>query len=114
MHVKIYKPSKTAMQSGRGKGSDWVLEYEVTSTRAPEPLMGWVASSDTLNQVQLRFDSAEDAVAFAENKGWDYTVLPERTRRVKPRNYSDNFVYRPTESATPAEKDIKKKAKKKA
>lgn len=114
MHVKIYKPSKTAMQSGRGKGCAWVLEYEQTSTRAPEPLMGWVASSDTLNQVKLNFDSAEDAVAFAEDKGWDYTVLPDRARRVKPRNYSDNFVYRPVKTPTPPEKAVKKKAKKKA
>lgn len=114
MHVKIYKPSKTSMQSGRRAGSQWVLEYELTSARTPEPLMGWVSSEDTLNQVQLRFECAEDAVAFAEDNGWDYIVLPERTRRVKPRNYSDNFIYRPSDAPVAKEKASRSRAKTKS
>src|SRR5262245_24311125 len=95
MNVKIYKPSKTAMQSGHGKTEDWVLEYETETPRRPEALMGWTASGDTLNQVKLKFASMEDAVAFATRKGWAYTVLPPRGRKVKPRNYADNFRYIP-------------------
>lgn len=97
MKAKIYKPSKSAMQSGRGRGKSWVLEYEPTSSRQAEPLMGWTSSEDTLNQVKLKFSSSDDAVAYAEKKGWDYTILPEQTRRVKPRNYTDNFKYIPVE-----------------
>jgi hypothetical protein len=89
--VRIYKPSRTTMQSGRAKTRGWILEYETTSARGPEPLMGWTQSSDTLNQVQMPFDSAEDAVAFAQKNGWDYTVQPPHERRVTPRNYIDNF-----------------------
>ena len=96
MNVKIYKPSTSVMQSGRGKTQYWVLEYETTTPRAPERLMGWTASGDTLNQVQMRFESAEKAVAFAKEKGWTYDVLPEHERRVKPRNYGDNFRYIPS------------------
>lgn len=95
MNVKIYKPSKSAMQSGLGKAGDWVLEYETETARKPEALMGWTASGDTLNQVKLKFASMEDAVAFATAKGWNYTVLPPRFRKVKPRNYGDNFRYIP-------------------
>ncbi len=95
MNVTIYKPSKSAMQSGRGKNDDWVLEYEINSKRQAEPLMGWTESGDTLNQVKLKFKTSEDAVAFAEDKGWSYTVQPEQTRRIKPRNYGDNFKYVP-------------------
>jgi len=91
MEVRIYKPSKTAMQSGRGKGDDWVLEYETQTARTAEPLMGWVSSGDTLNQVQLNFKSKEDAIGFADKKGWAYSVQEEQIRRLKPRNYSDNF-----------------------
>lgn len=102
MNVKIYRPGKTAMQSGRARRKNWVLEYEQTSSRQAEPLMGWTSSGDTLNQVKLLFSSAQDAVAYAEKKGWNYMVSPEKTRRVKPRNYGDNFKYIPHESAKKA------------
>jgi len=91
MKVRIYQPSKTAMQSGRGKTHNWVLEYEIETPRRPEPLMGWIASGDTLNQVRLRFPTKEEAVAFAERKGWSYDVAEARERRVQPKSYADNF-----------------------
>lgn len=91
MQVRIYQPAKTAMQSGRAKTHHWLLEYEIETPRRPEPLMGWTSSGDTLNQVRLRFESADEAVAFAEKKGWDYAVQDAPVRRVRPRNYADNF-----------------------
>ena len=99
MLVTIYQPSKNAMQSGRGKTKNWVLEYEKQSSRAPESLMGWISSEDTMHQVRLTFDSAEGAVSFAEEKGWDYNLLPAQSKRVKPRNFSDNFKYIPAEES---------------
>lgn len=87
------------MQSGRGNTAGWLIEYELESARKPETLMGWVASGDTNNQVCLQFPTQEEAVAFAEKEGWSYTVLPTRQRRVKPRNYADNFKYTPPVSA---------------
>lgn len=97
MKVRIYKPSKTSMQSARGKTKQWVLEYETTSRRLPEPLMGWTSSQDTLNQVKLQFESAEDAVAYATKQGWEYTVAVTRDRKIRPRNYMDNFKHVPSE-----------------
>ncbi|MFN3701280.1 MAG: ETC complex I subunit [Alphaproteobacteria bacterium] len=93
--AKIYKPSKSAMQSGLGKTAYWVLEYERQKPLRPDPLMGWTSSGDTLNQVRLRFESCEAAVARAEQEGLDYQILPSHERRIKPRNYSDNFRYKP-------------------
>lgn len=95
--VRIYRPSKSAMQSGRAKTHDWLLEYELKSARTPEGLMGWNSSEDTLNQVRLKFPSMEAAVEFAKEKGWFYTVLPAHDRKVTPRNYVDNFKYIPPE-----------------
>lgn len=89
--VRIYKPAKTSMQSGRGQTRGWVLDYDLETPRRPEPLMGWIASGDTLNQVRIPFDSAEEAVAFAEKNGWDYIVRRPRERRIPPKNYGDNF-----------------------
>ncbi|MFA7275273.1 MAG: ETC complex I subunit [Pseudobdellovibrionaceae bacterium] len=97
MEVKIYRPSRSTMQSGRAKTEGWVLEYELKTPRRPENLMGWTSSGDTLNQVRLNFPLQESAVEFAKKKGWDYTVLPEHDRIVRPRNYVDNFKYIPPE-----------------
>jgi hypothetical protein len=92
MEVLIYKPSRNVMQSGRAKvNGAWVLEYELPTQRKPDPLMGWNSAGDTLNQVRLKFQSAEEAVSFAEKKGWGYTVQATHERKVVPRNYADNF-----------------------
>ena len=91
MNVKIYRPSKNTMQSGLAKRNSWVLEYDNDVERKTEPLMGWTSSDSTLSQVQIKFKSCEDAVSFAEKKGWDYVVLADQNRRIKPRNYTDNF-----------------------
>ncbi len=105
--VRIHKPSKTTMQSGRAalgraasgqakaKSQAWVLEYELETKRAPEHIMGWVASGDTLNQVALHFSTAEQAVAYATAQGWDYDVEPARSRIIKGRTYLDNFLVPP-------------------
>ncbi len=92
--VKIYKASKNVMQSGRSP-SNWILEHEPKGTRRVEPLMGWTSSENTLNQVRLKFLSRAGAVAFAQKKGWNYVLLAENIRRIKPRNYSDNFKFIP-------------------
>ncbi len=91
MDVTIYKPSKNAMQSGRGKTHLWVMECDPVAQKTSEPLMGWTSSNSTLGQIQLKFDTCEQAVAYAEKKSWDYKVIQERNRRVKPKNYTDNF-----------------------
>lgn len=97
MKVKIYKPSRNAMQSGLGKTANWIIECEVESARSPESLMGWASSEDTMNQVRMKFPTLEAAIAYAEKEGWAYTVTPAHDKRVKPRNYGDNFKYRPAE-----------------
>lgn len=99
MKVRIYKPTRTAMQSGRAKTDNWVLEYETKSGRGPETLMGWTQSNCTLNQVKMNFETQEEAIRFAEEKGWSYSVKKPRERKVVPRNYGDNFKFIPPESA---------------
>ena len=55
--ARIYRPTKTAMQSGRAQARKWILEYEAATARRFDPLMGWASADDTLNEVQLRFDT---------------------------------------------------------
>jgi hypothetical protein len=91
--ARIYRPTKTAMQSGRAETHKWVLDYEQASKRVPDPLMGWASAADTLNQIRLRFDTLEEAIAFADKNGLDYTVIEPHQRSVKPKAYADNFRY---------------------
>ena len=91
--ARIYRPAKTAMQSGRAGTRKWRLDYEQATQRRPDPLMGWSSAGDTLNQVHLRFDTLEEAIAFAEKQGLDYTVIDPHKRVFKPKAYADNFRY---------------------
>lgn len=91
MRARIFKPAKTAMQSGRAKTRKWRLEFETDSPRTIDSLMGWTSSADTTAQVALQFDSCDEAVAYAKKQGIDYTILPEHSRKRRIRTYSDNF-----------------------
>jgi hypothetical protein len=91
--ARVYRPTKTAMQSGRGQARKWILEYEAPTPRRPDPLMGWASADDTLNEVQLRFDTRDEAVAFAERLGLEYAVIAPHDTAEKPKSYADNFRY---------------------
>ena len=93
MQVRIYRPAKTAMQSGRAGTGDWILESEPADASMPDPLMGWNGSADTRRQVRLRFDTVEEAIAYAERNGHDYSVAAPKERKVRPKTYAENFSY---------------------
>ena len=91
--ARIYKPAKNAMQSGRATTKRWLLEYEPERPRAIEPLMGWTSSADMRSQIQLEFDTREEAIAYAEKNGIPYQVFETQVARVRPKAYSDNFRF---------------------
>jgi hypothetical protein len=93
MPAKIYRPTRTAMQSGTAKTKEWVLEHEAESPRSVEPLMGWTSSSDMAQQVKLRFETKEAAIAYAERHGLPYEVREAQEAKRRPMSYSDNFAY---------------------
>ena len=66
MKAKIYKPSKTAMQSGRSKFNKWVLKFNNNRNQKKDSLMGWNGGSNTISQVELKFDTKEDAINYAK------------------------------------------------
>ena len=93
MTARIYKPAKTAMQSGRAKSRDWVLDYEPEEPRVVESLMGWTTSGDMKSQVRLRFASKEEAVAYAERHGIPYQVFESESAARRGLSYADNFAF---------------------
>ncbi|WP_050929569.1 ETC complex I subunit [Aestuariivita boseongensis] len=94
MRARIYKPAKTAMQSGTAKTRDWVLEFAQSSARDVDPLMGWTSSSDTQTQVKLRFPSKEAALEYAKSKGIEAQVIEPKPRKanIRPGGYGENFA----------------------
>ena len=93
MTARIFQPSKTAMQSGRARTKEWVLEYEPAAAREIDPLMGWTSSTDTQRQVRLKFESKEAAIAYAERNGLDYSVSEPSSPKPSKKSYADNFKY---------------------
>ena len=91
MKVRIYQPAKTAMQSGSANARKWRLEHEPQEAKRADRLMGWIGSGDTRDQLRMTFDTKEEAIAFAEKKGYEYTVDEPHSRRVRPKSYADNF-----------------------
>lgn len=93
MVARIYRPSRTAMQSGRAKTKRWVLDYEPEAPRTVEPLMGYTSSGDMKGQLRLSFDTCEEAVAYAKQNGIAYRVIEAHDRKTKPMAYADNFRF---------------------
>ena len=94
MPVRIYKPARNAMQSGKGKPGNWILEFEAEAPRQTDPLMGWTSSADTRQQLRLTFNTKEQAIAYAEREGLAYTVAHESPPiRQSRKSYSDNFKW---------------------
>jgi hypothetical protein len=91
MIARIFRPSKTAMQSGRARAQEWVLEFAPASARTPDPLMGWTLTDDTSAQVRLSFETRDDAVAYAQKHGLAFQVTEPKAPRRILKAYADNF-----------------------
>ena len=89
--AKIYKPSKTATQSGLAKYSKWVLEF-YTKDKGINPLMGWEASSDTLSEIILEFNTKNTAIEYAKKNKIEFDLIEPNNRKIIKKSYSDNFI----------------------
>jgi hypothetical protein len=91
MLARLYQRPKNAMQSGRARMGEWLLEWERAEAQRPDPLTGWAGSGATETQVQLRFPTKEAALAHAARLGLDVEIIPLGPRRLKLQAYADNF-----------------------
>ena len=108
--VRIFQPTKSTMQSAKGKTKRWVLDWDVLSSagRWENPLIGWASSADYMQGTNVFFRTKEDAIAFvsttgsfrsgcvgcmekltlqAEKQGWDYYVQTPHKPKIPPKNY---------------------------
>ena len=89
--AKIYIPAKTAMQSGRGKLKNWILEFD-TKDPSINPLMGWETSTDTLEEIILKFPTKEKAIEYAKKNNISYRVIEPKKREFVIKSYANNFI----------------------
>ena len=88
--AKIYKPAKTAMQSGMRNTKNWLLEFDTLNTGI-NPLMGWETSKDTMSEVKLQFSTKEQAVNYAKKNNIIYYIVEPKEHKIIKKSYSDNF-----------------------
>ena len=93
MTIKIHKPSKTSMQSGRGKTKKWLAEYISEAEETTDSLMGWNSSLDTKSQIKLFFDTKEQAINWAKKNKYQFYVYEPKKKIIKPKSYSSNFDF---------------------
>jgi ETC complex I subunit conserved region len=93
MSARIYSPTRTAMQSGKGNTGLWLLEFDPATPRTVEPLMGYTSSTDMLSQVHLKFGTSEEAVAYATKHGIAFRVEEPKEPKRRKVSYTDNFRF---------------------
>ncbi|KAL1303503.1 hypothetical protein AAFC00_006879 [Neodothiora populina] len=95
--VRIYRPAKTATQSGNWNAHHWRMDWDVMSKghRWENPLMGWQSSADAMQGTHLNFKSKDDAIHFAEKQGYEYFVQEPNERRIIPKAYANQFLHSP-------------------
>jgi NADH dehydrogenase (ubiquinone) Fe-S protein 4 len=91
MKAKIYKPSKTAMQSGVKKFDKWIIEF-ITEKPGINPLMGWESSTDTSSELKLEFSSKEQAIEYAKKNKINFEIIEPKIRKIVKKSYADNFT----------------------
>ena len=89
--AKIYKPTQTVMQSGKGNSKNWLLEFDTLNTGI-SPLMGWESSNDTMSEVKLKFSTRDQAINYAKKYNIDYYVIEPEKRKIIKKSYTDNFT----------------------
>tara|TARA_B100001029_G_C14719921_1_gene264548 strand:- start:162 stop:446 length:285 start_codon:yes stop_codon:yes gene_type:complete len=89
--AKIFVPSKTATQSGKGKSKKWILKFD-TRHGVINPLMGWESSDDTMGEITLEFNTKKEAINYAKNNNIQYDVIEPKKSDYIIKSYSDNFL----------------------
>ena len=89
--AKIYKPTKTAMQSGNRNTKNWLLEFDTLNTGI-NPLMGWESSEDTMSEIKLEFSTKEQAINYAKKNNINYYIVEPQKSKIIKKSYADNFT----------------------
>jgi len=99
--VFIHRHGRKATQSGSRNCSEWILEFDTKEPKWDDALMGWSASTDSLQALKLSFNSMQEAIEYAKSNGWKYKVdetQPKESELI-PKSYASNFSYKPPQES---------------
>ena len=89
--ARIIQEQRKTTQSGKAGQGRWTLEFERQQPQRADPLTGWNGSGDTATQVRLKFNSKEEALAYAERMGLTVHLVPAPPVGMRIQAYADNF-----------------------
>jgi len=89
--AKIYKPSKSVMQSGRSNLNKWIIEFDLENPDI-NPLMGWESSTDTYSELKLEFKNKKLAIEYAKKNKINYEIVEPNLKKINKKSYADNFT----------------------
>jgi hypothetical protein len=73
--VVIRHEGRSVTSSAQRRRKPWLLRGEPEAPPPLDPLMGWCGQADTHAQIELRFATLEEAIAFASRRGWRFDVV---------------------------------------
>lgn len=89
--AKIYQPTKTAMQSGMARTKFWILEFNKSNSNK-DFVMGWTSSSNTDEQIKLKFETQEQAITYAKENNIQFDLITNKKNKLIIKAYADNFL----------------------
>jgi hypothetical protein len=89
--AKIYQPAKTAMQSGNARTKFWILEFNKSNSNK-DFVMGWTSSSNTDEQIKLKFETQEQAITYAKENNIQFDLTTNKKNKLIIKAYADNFL----------------------
>lgn len=94
MHdVMIFRPTKSATQSGRLGRDIWHVVFHAPSKGLADPIMGWTSQQDTCQEVILKFKRKRDAIAYAKEQKLRYIVQESPpVPAIRTHNYTEHLL----------------------
>ena len=93
MYAKIYKAEPSAMTSGRANAGVWMLDFQSTKPRVVDALTGNTRNVDTRSQLDMKFESKDAAISYAQANNIPYRVIDRPKSKRISRSYADNFAF---------------------
>ncbi len=93
--VRIYKPARNIMQSAYSTENLWFVAYNKIEKKHVDPIMGWTSSSQVNRQMEISFESLDEAKAYCKGKGLSYIVIKPQTRKVNIHPYAQTLMRNP-------------------
>ena len=88
----IFKPTKSAMQSGLNNSKKWCLRNKDENESFISSKYCWNGSSNPEKQIKIFFDDLDSAVNFAKKNNYNFEVLKPNLKTLIKKSYAENFI----------------------